>query len=103
MIAANGVAARFLDAQRLPVAPPRGALARALGSHRRARGERSGDSCLPAPDVVALPRFLQRDGKAADPAAFPDLSLAIIRLIGAGEYVVDTPGSRAARAISGWP
>jgi exoribonuclease-2 len=33
--------------------------------------------------------------KAADPLRFPDLSLSVIKLMGAGEYVVELPGNRA--------
>ncbi|MDQ6787854.1 MAG: RNB domain-containing ribonuclease [Acidobacteriota bacterium] len=42
------------------------------------------------PDAPALSEFLTRR-RAADPVHFPDLSLSIIKLLGAGEYVVQTP------------
>jgi len=48
---------------------------------------------LPAePNSQALAEFLQRQ-KAADPAHFPDLSLAVVKSLGPGEYAVETPGS----------
>lgn len=89
MIVANGVTATYLTAKGLP------SLRRVLRSPERWQrivdlasglGER-----LPAePDAGALEGFLAKR-KAADPLRFPDLSLAVVKLIGKGEYVVDRP------------
>jgi exoribonuclease-2 len=44
-----------------------------------------------APDPRALSEFLDKR-RAADPAHFPDLSLVVIKLLGPGEYIVESPG-----------
>jgi VacB/RNase II family 3'-5' exoribonuclease len=93
MIAANGVAARYLSSRSLP-------------SIRRVvripdRWERIVEiaarhhTTLPGdPDSGALEAFLIKE-QAADPVRFPDLSLAVIKLLGAGEYTAELPGDVA--------
>ena len=90
MIAANGVTARFLASKKLP------SLRRIVRSPERwDRIEKiasdAGDHLPPDPDARALEAFLLRRRKA-DPLRFPDLSLAIVKAMGAGEYVVERPG-----------
>lgn len=51
-----------------------------------------GVSLPPTPDPRALSDFLDKR-QAADPVHFPDLSLSIVKLLGPGEYIVETPGA----------
>jgi len=90
MIAANGAIARFLNGHRFPV------VRRVVRSPERwqrivAIAVKFGDALPPTPDASALHDFLTRR-RAADPLRFPDLSLAIIKLLGRGEYEASFPG-----------
>lgn len=90
MIAANEVAAQFLEKRGLP------SLRRIVRSPERwdriRQLARDYHDQLPAhPDSKALGEFLARR-RQADPLRFPDLSLVIIKLMGAGEYVLQLPG-----------
>jgi exoribonuclease-2 len=88
MIAANGVVARLLEKvsslRRIVKTPEHWD-----GIVRLAAAQ---GVTLPAtPDSKALNDFLVKR-KAADPDHFADLSLATIKLIGPGEYVLERPG-----------
>lgn len=90
MIAANGVVARYLESHGFP------SLRRVLRKPERwnrivALAAELGANLPAEPDSTALDAFLvaQRD---ADPARFADLSLSIIKLLGAGVYALKTPG-----------
>ncbi len=56
--------------------------------------QKYGETLPAAPDSKALEVFLERR-RAADPLRFPDLSLTIVQLMGAGEYVIEevAPGA----------
>lgn len=89
MIAANGVVARFLAARRIP------ALRRVLRRPQRwerivALAAESGDALPAEADAAALNAFLLRR-RSADADGFPDLCLAVVKLLGRGEYAVDLP------------
>lgn len=93
MIAANEATARFLEARgfpsirrivRTPARWPR--IVELAASH--------GTKLPEEPDSKALSGFLEERRKA-DPEDYPDLSLAVVKLIGSGEYVVDLPGEPA--------
>jgi VacB/RNase II family 3'-5' exoribonuclease len=57
-----------------------------------------GEQLPPQPDSRSLADFLARR-KTADPRHFPDLSLSIIKLLGPGEYTVQTPGTSGEQSI----
>jgi len=90
MIAANGVTARYLVAKGFP------SLRRVLRKPERwarivALAAGLDERLPPDPSAVALEDFLRRQ-RRSDPARFPDLSLAIVKLLGAGEYALELPG-----------
>jgi VacB/RNase II family 3'-5' exoribonuclease len=93
MIAANSVTARFLSANKFPsirrvVRIPKrwDRIVEIAAEHKFSLPE--------MPDSKALEEFLVSE-KAAHPIRFPDLSLAVIKLLGSGEYVAEIPGGDA--------
>lgn len=56
--------------------------------------EEVGDHLPGQPDSRALAEFLKRR-KKADPLHFPDLSLAVVKSLGPGEYSVKVPGEKS--------
>lgn len=93
MIAANGVTVRYLNTRGLP------------SIRRVVRVPRRWDRIveIAAEHAFRLPKnpsprklemFLTMM-KKADPLRFPDLSLAVIKLLGNGEYVAETPDEKA--------
>ena len=94
MIAANGATARFLAGRGFP------SLRRFLQAPKRwdrivALAAGHGVQLPPAPDAVALDRFLSAR-RQADPAGFADLSLAVVKLLGSGEYAAAPAGGSGA-------
>jgi exoribonuclease-2 len=90
MIAANTAMAELLESKGIP------SLRRVVRVPQRwsliVRIARSLGADLPArPDARALSAFLARR-KGADPAHYADLSLSIMKMMGAGEYMVEAPG-----------
>jgi VacB/RNase II family 3'-5' exoribonuclease len=93
MIAANGATASYLESKKFP------SLRRVLKSPERwdriaQIAADLGDRLPDRPDAVALEAFLARRRKA-DPEKFADLSLAVVKLIGSGEYALDPAGAEA--------
>ena len=90
MIAANGVTARFLEAHGFP------SLRRVLRAPQRwdrivALAADLGEVLPPVPEAAAVERFLAKR-RRADPERFAELSLSLVKLLGAGEYAVELPG-----------
>ncbi|MEK6281237.1 MAG: RNB domain-containing ribonuclease [Acidobacteriota bacterium] len=56
--------------------------------------EELGEKLPATPDSRALAGFLERR-KKADPLHFPDLSLAVVKALGPGEYTVQVPGKKS--------
>ncbi|MGO9953868.1 MAG: RNB domain-containing ribonuclease [Dissulfurispiraceae bacterium] len=90
MIAANGVIARYFSSKDIP------SIRRIVRTPTRwdrivEIASEHGYTLPNAPDAIELEKFLTRQ-KEADPIRFPDLSLVIIKLMGAGEYIAEIPG-----------
>jgi len=94
MVAANGVTARFLAdrgfaaIRRVVRSPERWSRIADLASQH-------GGSLPGAPDARALQQFL-RARQEAEPDTFQDLSLAVIKLLGRGEYVAESAAEPSA-------
>ena len=91
MLATNGVTARFLAAKGYS------ALCRVVRSPERwlkiVEVAKDLGEVLPVePDSKALEVFL-RKRREADPLRFPDLSLVVVKLMGAGEYALQLAGA----------
>jgi exoribonuclease-2 len=89
MIAVNASLAAFLEARRIP------SIRRIVRAPKRwprlaQLAKQYGDTLPDEPNSLALATFLQRR-RAADPDRFADLSLAVVKLLGAGEYSVERP------------
>lgn len=89
MIAANVAVTLYLKDRKLPV------VRRVVKIPKRwdrivVLAKAVGDEIPPQPDAKALRQFLLKQQKEA-PLQFPDLSLAIIKLLGKGEYVLGLP------------
>ena len=94
MVAANGVTAQFLSGKKLA------SLRRVLPDPSHwdrivAMAAAVGEQLPPEPNALALNTFLSRRRVIA-PSLFADLSLSIVKLLGAGEYVADLPGQTVA-------
>ncbi|MEQ1948374.1 MAG: RNB domain-containing ribonuclease [Bryobacteraceae bacterium] len=93
MVAANGVMARTLgnagvsSIRRVVRTPERWERIVELAA-------RTGHRLPPVPDSGALNVFL-KESKTADPDHYADVSLAVIKLMGPGEYVLAKPGDES--------
>lgn len=90
MIAANEVMARRLKSSGIPT------IRRVVRSPERwprivELAARYGENLPQQPDSAALNAFLEKQ-RVADEVHYPDLSLAVIKLMGPGEYVMSRPG-----------
>jgi len=93
MIAANGVTARYLSSKKFP------SIRRVVRTPKRWEriaeiAAQRGKKLPGKPDSKALEQFLIEE-KVADPLRFSDLSLAVIKLLGNGEYIAELPEGNA--------
>lgn len=89
MVAANGVIARIFEEARVP------SIRRIVRTPKRwsrivQLADKLGTTLPAEPDSKALNEFLLLR-KAKDPEHFPDLSLAVVKLMGPGEYTLVRP------------
>lgn len=89
MIAANGVTARYLSTSGFPSIRRMVRIPKRWDRIVEVAGEYK-YSLPEEPDSKALEAFLIKQ-KAADPLHFSDLSLTVIKLLGAGEYIAEPP------------
>jgi exoribonuclease II len=92
MVAANGVTARFLQQH------GRSSLRRILRVPKRwdrivQLAKDAGEQLPQTPDAIALNAFLTKR-RQIDPSHFADLSLAVIKCLGSGEYVAEGPAQK---------
>lgn len=92
MIASNTVIATFLAASKVP------SLRRVVRVPKRwdrivELADEWGEWLPDRPDSTALDMFLSTM-RVKDPLAFLDISLAVVKLLGNGEYVVENPGDK---------
>ncbi|MGO4881492.1 MAG: RNB domain-containing ribonuclease [Bryobacteraceae bacterium] len=93
MVAANGVIARMLRDHRIA------SIRRVVKIPERwdrivELAARTGDQLPADPDSAALNRYLIKR-RTEDPVHYADLSLAVVKLMGPGEYVLERPGEPA--------
>lgn len=90
MIAANGATAALLRSRGFP------SIRRVVRAPERwdrlqVLAEEAGDRLPDTPDPAALAQFMARR-READPLRYPDLSLAVVKMMGSGDYAVERPG-----------
>lgn len=92
MVAANVATGRYLEARGFP------SIRRVLRTPKHwdrivAIAQELHETLPPVPDAQALDAFLARR-RMADPDRFADLSLAVVKCLGRGEYIAEPPGPR---------
>jgi exoribonuclease-2 len=91
MVAANVAMARYL-AEKASLAIRRVVRTPRRWDRLQAIAAQFGVKLPATPESSALCEFLEQR-RAADPIHFPDLSLSVVKLLGPGEYIVESPGA----------